>query len=121
MIEVEYVPERTERVTQLAGSPEDVRGEVIESRELEDETGRTACEVTHEIVVNEETYRVYTEDAKGKESRQYWIRENEDGDWYVDELRKSPNRGHPTVAKSGQLSTPAVREAMEERGIDLVN
>jgi len=121
-VETQHIPERTEAVTELAGDPDDVPGEVIKANKKTDDRGREVYEVTHEITVQEEAYAVYTADAQGKESRTYTINENDDGEWEVVELRKSPNRGHATTTKRNARSTPAVREAMQEiHDIELVN
>lgn len=115
-VEIQHVEEQTETTPEIVSDPEDddkILGEIEE---------RGLYQVKREIVVTEEQYIVRTEDGMGKESRTYWIKQNEDGEWYVKKRRKTPNRGHPTVKKRGDLSTETVREALREKaGIELIN
>jgi len=115
-VEIEYVEEQTETIVDIVADPED--DDTVLS-EMED---RGIYKVEREIVAVEEQYVAYTEDGMGKESRTYWIKENESGDWEVTKIRKSPNKGHATETERNAESTPAVREAMKERfGIELAN
>lgn len=115
-IEIQYVEEQTETVPEIVSEPreDDTVMNTIEERGL--------YQVEREITVTEEQYIVYTEDGMGKASRTYWIKQNDDGEWYVEKRRHSPNRGHSTVKKSGDLSTPTVQEKLREKAdIELVN
>lgn len=117
-VEIQHVPEDRQTVQKIVEQPAD--GDVVEDKI--EEGGRELFKVGRDIQVTKEQYIVRTSDARGKESRTYWIKQNDDGEWCVDKCRKNPNRGHPTVKKRGNLSTEAVRQAMREKhGIELVN
>lgn len=120
-VEIEHVPKRTETVEEVVGDPEE-GDEVLEHVE---KRGKDYYRVEREITITEEQFVVYTEDGMGKESRTYYVEQNEDGEWYVAKVRKNPNRGHPTVKGSNvhdELSTPTVREVLREKhDIEVVN
>jgi len=119
-VTVEHIPARIEEHTMVVADPSDVDGEVISCSEVENER-QEAYVVTYKLEVMEEQYVVTTRDGTGSESRTYYITEDDNGDWGVDKLRVKPNRGHSTVKKRGQLSTPTVRKALAEHGVEVVN
>lgn len=118
-VEVEHVPERVETVCEHVIEPKD------DDRVIEEIPEHGVYLVEREAVVVEEEYIVYTTDGAGTESRSYHVRQNDDGDWYVMQRWISPNRGNQTMswASGGdrQLSTPAVREALAEHDIEVIN
>ena len=120
-VEVNHIERIEQEITKLVGDVSDFDGEVKNVTEVEDDIGRTAYRVTGTVVIQEECYNVHTEDGMGKESRTYTVETNEDGDWEVTQIRKSPNRGHDKVQKINPESTQVVREALKEHGVELVN
>lgn len=124
-VEIKYREEKREKVTKIVTDLDDITGDIITHDEIEEPENSphdTVYRVTVEVVAVEEQYIVRTQDGMGKESRTYTIKRNDDGDWEVDQVRKSPNRGHDKIATRGQLSTQTVRDALKyEYGIELVN
>lgn len=117
-IEIEHVPQRSETVHEIVAEPED-DDEVISTAE---QRGRTLYKVKREVTIREERYIVRTVDAMGKESRTYFVEQNEDGEWRVTKLRKNANRGYLKKMARNPKSTETVREALKDRhGIELVN
>lgn len=117
-VEIEYVEERTETVKDVVDEVKDndkIIGKVTQG-------DRELTQVKRTIVITEEQYIVHTSDGTGKESRSYWIKQNEDEEWYVNKRRINPNRGHSKVKKRGNLSTETVEKAMKEQyGIEIVD
>ena len=119
-VEVEHVPRQTEEKVEIVGKPSGDE-EVIDKIE---EDGHTWYKVTEEITVTEEQYIVITRDGTKSRSRTYYVKE-EDDEWYVSKIKKNPVRGHvmvqnASIDESG-VSTQAVRESLEEYGIEVVN
>lgn len=120
-VEVNHVERIEQEVTEIVADPDDFNGDVQSVSEVEDDIGRTAYQVTGTVVIQEECYTVHTVDGKGKESRTYTIKENDDGDWEVTKIHKSPNRGHDKVVKINPESTQAVRDTLADHGVEVVN
>jgi len=120
-VEVNHIERIEQEITKIVGDVDDFDGEVKNVSEVEDDVGRTAHQVTGTVVMQEECYNVYTQDGMGKESRTYTVEQNDDGDWEVTRVRKSPNRGHDKVQKINPESTQTVRDALKEHGIEVVN
>jgi len=118
-VDIQHVPMQTETTMEITADPKDDDDIIGEDED------RGLYRVEREIVVTEEQYIVHTVDAMGAEKRTYWVKQNDDDEWYVAKVRKTPERGNATVAGSNvhdNLSTPAVREALEEQaGISVVN
>ena len=115
-IEIEHHERVTAPSQQIVATPEDddtVLGRVGDRR---------MYRVERPMTVTKEQYVVRTSDGAGNEERTYWVERNDDDDWHVVRRERSPASGRDTVATQGDLSTEAVRDALEEEyGIELVN
>lgn len=118
-VDVEYMPEQRETKIEVVGKPTESQ-EVIETIEKD---GHTYHKVREEITIVEEHYTVRTRDGTGSRSRVYYVC-REDDEWYVSKVHKKPPRGHVTVQNtsiSDDASTPVVRDALSDHGIEVVN
>lgn len=124
-VEVTYHARETHECKNVVGELDQVDGEILEYTEMDHPNPRTdgsVYRVTYEYVAMEEQYIVRTVDGMGKESRTYYVRENDDGNWEVDKRVRVPNKEKCRYESTrGQLSTPTVREALAEYDVEVIN
>jgi hypothetical protein len=120
-VEVNHVDRIEQEITEIVGDVDDFEGDVQSVSEVQDPTGRTAYQVTGTVVMQKECYTVRTVDGTAKESRTYTIEKNDDNEWEVTRIYKSPKRGHDKVTKINPKSTETVRKALAEHGVEVVN